>query len=177
MRSQTSDSRCSGLLRNARVSALSGLSFLALAALSPSCAPARYRSVPANRPLTRAELSSRLVSLAPAEPSESFARQAHELRVALAPALAAEGFTVVAHPPYAGDLEVRLRVLQDAAGLHATATLRSDGFFVDEADVAIAADGRAQEVAAALARTLAASFGMADFVRHSGVPAQTLFSN
>ncbi len=53
------------------------------------------------------------------------------------------------------------------------ATLRSDGFFIDETHAPF--DGTDAAVAT-LARTLAVSQGTADFVRNSGTPQQKSFS-
>jgi len=73
----------------------------------------------------------------------------------LAPALAAQGFRVVGHEPYKGDL------LLDWSP-DGVATVRSDSFFVDEA----VGDFDA------IARQLAVSQRVADFIRNSGLPQQ-----
>ena len=134
----------------------------ALATLAVACGGGQWQSRPADKPLTRAELSSRNVSILD-QTSDPF------LRAAFALALARKGFTVVPHPPYHEDLEVTLSVARTPAGMVATATLRSDGFFVDEARSPF--DGTAT-AADALARTLAVSERTADFVRNSGTPQQ-----
>lgn len=74
----------------------------------------------------------------------------------LSQALAAQGFRVVEHEPYKGDLLLELAP-------DGVATLRSDGFFVDEAT-----GGDFQ----AIARQLAVSQRVADFIRNSGLPPQ-----
>jgi len=58
-------------------------------------------------------------------------------------------------------------------GSIAVATLRSDGFFVEEARAAAKEN---QTTATELARSLAISRGMADFVRNSGTPQQATFA-
>ncbi|HEY5677974.1 MAG TPA: hypothetical protein VIR81_14370, partial [Myxococcales bacterium] len=63
------------------------------------------------------------------------------------------------HPPYHRELEVTLT----REGEQLVATLRSDGFFVDEAL------GPSPEV---IARTLAVSARVAEFIRNSGLPVQ-----
>jgi hypothetical protein len=88
-------------------------------------------------------------------------------------ALDKQGFAVVAHPPYHEDLEVKLSIARAPEGAVAVATLRSDGFFIDEARASL--DGTDAAVAT-LARTLAVSEGMADFVRNSGTPQQKALS-
>jgi hypothetical protein len=109
--------------------------------LAVACAPQRWAPRPAEHPPTWAEL------------------QVYALTVhgppALAQALAAKGFRVVSHEPYKGDL-----LLEWSAD--GVATLRSDGFFVDEA--AGDFDG--------IARELAVSQRVADFIRNSGLPQQ-----
>jgi hypothetical protein len=72
---------------------------------------------------------------------------------------------VVAHPPYHEELEVTV----STQGPVAIATLRSDGFFVDE-------ERATGNDTAALARALARSSAMADFVRNGGLPQQSNFS-
>ena len=96
-----------------------------LVALLAGCAAGHWRSRSANKPLTRSELSSRNLSVAD---------RAHDaaLHAAFVRALASEGFTVVAHPPYHEDLEVTLTIARTPEGVIAMATLRSDGFFIDE---------------------------------------------
>jgi hypothetical protein len=98
----------------------------------------------AEHPATRAEL------------------QAYEVTAtdpALGGALAAQGFRVVRHPPYKGELEAVLS-REDA---RLVATLTSDGLFVDEA-VGSSPDE--------LAATLARSERIAEFIRNSGLPQQ-----
>jgi len=136
-----------------------------LVALLAGCAAGHWRSRSANKPLTRSELSSRNLSVAD---------RAHPaLHAAFVRALASEGFTVVAHPPYHEDLEVTLTIARTPEGVIAMATLRSDGFFIDEAHAPF--DGTDAAIAT-LAKTLAVSQGMAEFVRNSGTPEQKSFS-
>ena len=106
--------------------------------------------LPAEHPPTRAELA--VYELTVQAPSR-------EERDAFARALAERGFDVVDHPPIHMALEVTLT--HEGASL--VATLRSDGFFVDEA-VGAAVD--------ALAQTLSLSQRVADFIRNSGLPQQ-----
>jgi hypothetical protein len=131
--------------------------------LASGCAVGEWRSQPAERPLTRTELSSREVSVTAADP---------DLAGAVAQAMAGVGFKVVGHAPYHEELEVSLNVEQAPQGLVAVATVRSDGFFVDEAQ----ASGNIGQAAAVVARTLAGSQAMADFVRNNGVPQQSKFT-
>jgi hypothetical protein len=78
--------------------------------LSFACAVGQWESVPAEHPPTQYELSFlRVTVLGPPE---------------LADAMAREGFKVVNHPAYKEDLELKYG--------HGVATLRSDGYFVDE---------------------------------------------
>ena len=133
----------------------------AFVALTAACAVGQWRSRPAETPLTRSELSSRNLTVVDDARGPVLYR-------AFARALAREGFTVVAHPPYHEDLEVTLGVAPKPEGAVALATLRSDGFFIEEAQAPL--DG--VDTADALARTLAVSQGMADFVRNSGTPQQ-----
>lgn len=139
---------------------------ISFAALATACAVGQWRSKPADRPLSRSELSSRNLTVG------DVGRQPG-LDQAFSRALAREGFTVVAHLPYHEDLEVTLSVTRTAEAAVALATLRSDGFFVDEARASF--DGN-DTTATALARALAVSQGMADFVRNSGTPQQATFS-
>jgi hypothetical protein len=134
----------------------------ALATLAVACSGGHWLSQPADKPLSRAELSSRNVSILDQTSDPS-------LRTAFVRALAKEGFTVVPHPPFHEDLEVTLSVVRTSAGTVATATLRSDGFLVDEAHSFV--DG-IDDAADALARTLAVSERTAEFVRNSGTPQQ-----
>jgi len=96
-----------------------------LGALFWACTVGQWRSRAADKPLTRSELSSRNLSVAD---------RAHDaaLHAAFVRALASEAFTVVAHPPYHEDLEVTLTIARTPEGVIAMATLRSDGFFIDE---------------------------------------------
>ena len=137
-----------------------------LMALLAACAVGNWRSRSADKPLTPSELASRNLSVAD---------RAHEpaLYAAFVRALASEGFTVVAHPPYHEDLEVTLTVARTPENFVVMATLRSDGFFIDEAHAPF--DGT-DAALATLARTLAVSQGTADFVRNSGTPQQKSFS-
>jgi hypothetical protein len=117
----------------------------AAALLVLACAPPRHWPArPADKPATRAELAS--YELTAPDPE-------------LARAMAGEGFKVVDHAPYQGQLEVSLSHEGDLA----VATLRSDGFFVDEA---LGTD------VAGLAHTLAVSARVAEFIRNSGLPQQ-----
>ncbi len=127
---------------------MKGLPALVLAA---ACAPqGHWPPQPAEHPATRRELAAyELTVLAPTV----------EERAAFARALADLGFDVVDHPPYRMQLEVTLT--HEAPSL--VATLRSDGFFVDEA---VGTDLEA------LAKTLAVSQRVADFIRNSGLPQQ-----
>ena len=135
-------------------------------ALLGACAVGRWRSRPADKPLTRSELSSRNLSVA--DDAHDFALQAAFVR-----ALAREGFAIAAHPPYHEDLEATLSIARAPEGVIVMATLRSDGFFIDEARVSL---DRADVAVATLARTLAISQGTADFVRNSGTPQQKALS-
>jgi hypothetical protein len=115
-----------------------------------ACAPrGPWHSERAGRPLTRAELAVRPVTVVGDAP-QTFAQ-----------ALQDAGYRVVAHPAYRGDLEASLVL----SGDRAVATLRTDGFFVAETE------GPEGDLAA-LVRQLAESQGMADYIRNSGVPAQ-----
>ncbi len=125
--------------------------------LVTACMAGQWRSKPAERPLSRSELASRNLTVADGEHHPGLCH-------AFSLALATEGFTVVAHPPYHEELEVTLSVARAAEAAVAVATLRSDGFFVDEARAPL--DGN-DATAAALARTLAVSQGVADFVRNT----------
>jgi N-formylglutamate amidohydrolase len=136
------------------------------AALFTACAVGQWHSVPAVRPLSRSELASRDLTIADGGLHPA-------LRQEFSQALAAEGFTIVAHPPYHEELEVTLNVVRTAEAAVAVATLRSDGFFVDEARAPLEGN---DSTAAALARTLAVSQSMADFVRNSGTPQQKSLS-
>jgi hypothetical protein len=121
-----------------------------------ACAVGQWVPSPAEKPLTPAELGSRNLSVTGADA---------ELTEAFAQALKSDGFNVVAHPPYHEELEVTV----STQGPVAIATLRSDGFFVDE-------ERATGNDTAALAKALAMSSAMADFVRNGGLPQQTNFS-
>jgi hypothetical protein len=105
---------------------------------------------PAERPPTAAELAFYELTVRAASPAE---------RTAFSQALAAKGFNVVAHDPRKGHLEVTLTHEGDSL----VETLRSDGWFVDEA---VGKD------VGALANTLAVSQRVTDFIRNSGLPQQ-----
>jgi hypothetical protein len=134
-----------------------------LLVLATACATGEYRSEPAERPLTPREMASRDLTVvdngAQGGLAESFAQ-----------ALSEQGFRVVNHPAYHGELEVSLATQRSAQGPVAVATLRSDGFFVDEARAHL---DRGDAAAAWLAKTLAISERTAEFVRNSGTPEQT----
>ncbi len=133
---------------------------IAVAFLATACA-GQWHSRSADKPLTHGELSSRALSIAD---------DAHDptLYSAFARALAKEGFTVVQRPPYHEDLEVSLSIARKPAGALALATLRSDGFFIEEAQAPL----DCADAAEALASTLAVAQGTADFFRNSGTPQQ-----
>jgi len=119
-----------------------------LLALSVACARLeRWSARPAEHPATGAELA--VYQLTVRGPPE------------FAQALAAQGFRVVDHDPHKGQLEVFLT----REGARLVATLRSDDWFVDEAL------GPSYE---ALARTLAVSERVAEFIRNSGLPQQRM---
>jgi hypothetical protein len=122
-----------------------------LLTLVAACAPqGHWPPRPAEHPPTAAELGAYQLSVQAPTPDE---------RAAFAEALSQRGFQVVDHPPYRKQLEVTLT----HEGATLVATLRSDGFFVDEAlgpDVA------------SLVSTLALSQRVADFIRNSGLPQQ-----
>jgi hypothetical protein len=131
-----------------------------------SLACSRYRSTRADHPLTHRELASRSVTITDAGGAPGFAD-------ALSQALAVEGFTVVDHEPYHGELELTVNTRRSRSGPVAVATLRSDGFFVDEVRAHVE---QGDAAAAWLAKSLAISQGMADFVRNGGTPSQTNFA-
>jgi hypothetical protein len=119
--------------------------------LASACAmPRHWPPKPAEHPATRGELGA--YELTVQAPSA-------EERAAFTRALSALGFDVVDHPPYRRQLEVTLTHEPPAL----VATLRSDGFFVDEAVGDTVED---------LARTLAVSERVKDFIHNSGVPQQ-----
>ncbi|HEX4382048.1 MAG TPA: hypothetical protein VH083_03840 [Myxococcales bacterium] len=131
--------------------------------LVSGCMIGEWKSEPAERPLTPHEKESREVSISGADA---------DLATAVAEAMVAEGFRVVSHAPYHEELEVEMEVVKAPEGLVAVATVRSDGFFVEEARAA----GNVGQAAYALARTLSHSQAMADFVRNNGVPQQSKFT-
>jgi hypothetical protein len=133
-----------------------------LAALA-ACA-GEWHSTPAEQPLSRRELSSYDVTVAYVESDDAALAQS------LSKAMIADGFRVVGHKPYHEQLQVTLTTERSQSGPVAIATLRSDGFFVDEAR---APERGGEATAERLARTLATSQEMADFVRNSGLPQQT----
>jgi len=104
-----------------------------------ACNPGPWVSKRAEKPATRMELQAWPVSVA-----DPVLRQA----------MSDAGFNAVARPPYHTELE--LTVVCDVA------TLRSDGFFVDE----VRGDP------ATIAEALAHSDNVAWFVRNSGTPQQ-----
>jgi hypothetical protein len=107
---------------------------------------------PAEHPPTRAELAVYELTVVAGDPAE---------REAFSRVLAARGFHVVDHPPLRGHLEVTL-THEDRT---LVATLRSDGWFVDEA-LGSSFDQ--------LTETLAVSQRVADFIRNSGLPQQRM---
>jgi hypothetical protein len=112
-----------------------------LLALSCACAIGQWQSVPAEHPVSRAELSYlRVTVIGSAELAEALARQ---------------GFVVVEHPAWHGDLQLRFE--------NGVAHLTSDGYFVDELR------GEDQEQ---LAERIARSRRIAEFVRNSGTVEQ-----
>ena len=116
-----------------------------------ACArPAHWPPKPARNPPTRAELAAYELTVKAVDPAE---------QAAFAQALAAQGFKVVDHEPYRLQLEATLTHEDETL----VATLQSDGWFVDEAV------GTNLE---ALAKTLAVSQRVADFIRNSGLPQQ-----
>jgi hypothetical protein len=115
--------------------------WLILLALSCACTAGHWESVPSDHPATPHELSFlRLTVIGPP---------------ALAEALTQQGFAVVSHRPFDGDLE-----LVFANGV---AILRSDGYFIDE----LHGDDPRK-----LAEELAHSSRVAAFVRDSGTVEQ-----
>jgi hypothetical protein len=123
---------------------------LVLATALACAREAHWPPRPAKHPPTRAELAVYELTVKAADPAE---------KAAFAQALKARGFNVVDHEPYKGQLEVELT----HEGPKLVATLRSDGFFVDEA-----LGSTVDELAA----TLAVSQRVADFIRNSGLPQQ-----
>ena len=162
------------------------LALVALASLL-ACAPGgRWRSQPAPRAATPTELGAWPVSFAPHSKlsDPALADRAGALRAALGEAMARHGFKLVDPPPKRGDLEVWLG-LERAGGspaVYATATLRSDGFYVSLAEEQVPAPDlqdveRLKAVAEALAAQLVRTEGLAFFIRNGGTPAQTVFTN
>jgi len=124
---------------------------LLLAAFVLACAPrGHWPPRPAQHPPTPTELQ--IYELTVRAPSA-------EERAQFAEALRSRGFAVVDHEPFKGHLEVTLTHEADSL----VATLRSDGWFVDEAV------GKDVE---SLAATLAVSQRLTDFIRNSGLPQQ-----
>src|SRR3954464_11548050 len=122
---------------------------LSLLVLAFACvAPGHWPPRPADHPPTGPELAFYELTAEAADSAEraSFARE-----------LAARGFNVVNHPPYNRQLDVALTHEEP----NLVATLRSDGWFVDEA---VGPD------MTQLASTLAVSQRVADFIRNSGLP-------
>ena len=109
-----------------------------------ACQPVAWKSVRAEKPATRAELAAWPVSV-----------KDPVYRAAMTRA----GFNAVERPPYRKELE--LSIAGDLA------TLRSDGFFVDEV----------RGTPDRIAEDLAASERVADFVRNSGLPQQQEIPN
>jgi hypothetical protein len=141
----------------------------ALAALLFACAAYRRDSAPAARPLTPPELAAYELTVDEVKANADDASLAASLRAAVVDALVRAGFRVVDHPPFRDEWELQLSLDPSAQGLLARATLRSDGFYVSEAQAEGADPG---ELAQKLAASLAVSQGVADFVRNSGTPQQ-----
>jgi hypothetical protein len=121
-----------------------------------ACAPqGHWPPRRAEHPPTAVELAVYELTVRASSPGErdDFAR-----------ALAAKGFEVVEHDPRIGHLEVTLTHEADSL----VATLRSDGWFVDEAV------GKDVD---ALAATLAVSERVTDFIRNSGLPQQHIIED
>jgi hypothetical protein len=112
---------------------------LAILLLLCACNVGTWKSVRAERPATRGELAAYPVTVADPALREPMARA---------------GFNVVTRPPYKGDLELTI--------VGQVATLRSDGFFVDE----VSGDPEA------IAQALAVSSRVAEFIRNSGTVEQ-----
>jgi len=130
-----------------------------LSTLALGCA-GHWHTTRADRPLTRGELGIHPVTVDPGpEP----------LRREVIRVLVEKGFRVVDHPPYHGDLELRFEV----TGAHVLAELRSDGFFVDQAETDLTDPAQA---AAALVESLAVSDGLAFYMRYGGVPQQLMIN-
>ena len=112
---------------------------LVIVLLLSACGVGSYQSVRAEKPATRMELAAYPVSVADPELRDAMARA---------------GFTVVERAPYKGELQL--------SSVGQVATLRSDGFFVDE----VRGDPEA------IAQALAVSSRVAEFVRNSGTVEQ-----
>jgi len=122
-----------------------------IALIALGCAPTgHWPPRPAEHPPTAAELAFYELTVRAASADE---------RTGFSQALAARGFNVVDHDPRKGHLEVTLTHEGDSL----VETLRSDGWFVDEA---VGKD------LGALANTLAVSQRVTDFIRNSGLPQQ-----
>src|SRR5947209_7881649 len=122
-----------------------------LVALLFACAPrGHWPPRPAEHPATLRELQAYELTVYAPDPQrrDEFAR-----------ALSGRGFHIVDHDPGKLQLDVTLSREGDLQ----VATMRSDGWFVDEA---VGADPET------LARTLALSQRIADFIRNSGLPQQ-----
>jgi hypothetical protein len=102
-----------------------------------ACAAGQWQSVPAEHPISRRELASLRMTVIGSD--------------ALAEALAQQGFTVVDHPAWRGDLELRF--------VSGVATIRSDWYFVDQ----VRGDDPRR-----LAERIARSQRIAEFLRNSG---------
>jgi hypothetical protein len=122
---------------------------MAIALLAVSCATGRWESAPAEKPATPAELALYPVTIQTAAID------------GLPEALARAGFRVAPRTLTRQELQLSLRVETDTA----VATLRSDGFFVDEVRAPASSPDD-------LARALARSRRVAEFVRNSGTPEQ-----
>jgi hypothetical protein len=125
---------------------------IAVVATAACARQAHWPPRPADHPPTPQELAFYELTVRADDPAEG---------EAFARALAARGFNVVDHPPRKGHLEVTLT----HEGSTLVATLRSDGFFVDEA---------LGSTVKQLTHTLAVSQRVADFIRSSGLPQQRM---
>jgi hypothetical protein len=112
---------------------------VAILLLFCACNAGPWKSVRAEKPATRGELAAYPVTVADPALREPMARA---------------GFNVVTRPPYKGDLELTI--------VGQVATLRSDGFFVDE----VSGDPEA------IAQAFAVSSRVAEFIRYSGTVEQ-----
>ncbi|HEY2029743.1 MAG TPA: hypothetical protein VGH20_11105 [Myxococcales bacterium] len=145
---------------------MKGLRWLVPFALATACATGEYRSEPAERPLTPREIAAHDLTVVDEGAQGGLAE-------AFMQALAQQGFRVVNHPPFHGELEVTLATQPSPQGPVAVAVMTSDGFFVDEARAHL---DRGDAAAAWLAKTLAISERMAEYVRNSGTVDQTNFA-